>query len=247
MIGLNELPAHIGKIEQIDKNKEEEKMGIMDKMMDRMIINMSVEEKEEMMLKMMPTMMEDIDINKMMPDTMTAMGRLITITGIVVFISKASNDDELKEELGELLNNLREKMPELQEMMRDMMPIMMSLMSVTGLMDGMMNMMGKMMPVMMPMMREMMPIMMKEKMPELMAKHENVREMCPEMMMDVIPDCIDTMLPIVAQEKRAAFLSRLAEKMGRVAIGEKVSAEDKENLEEELVGKIKSGFGVEPS
>ena len=67
-------------------------MGLMDRMMDRMIKNMSVEEKEEMMLKMMPTMMEGIDINKMMPDMMTTMGRLITITGIVVFIGKALND-----------------------------------------------------------------------------------------------------------------------------------------------------------
>jgi hypothetical protein len=215
--------------------------------MDRMIHNMSVEEKEEMMLKMMPTMMERIDINEMMPDMMTEMGRLIEITGIVVFASEALNDDELKKELGELQNNLKEKTPELAEMMHDMMPIMMSLMSETGLMDGMMNTMGKVMPVMMPMMREMMPMMMKEKMPKVMAEHENVREMMPEMMMDVIPDCIDTMLPTVAQEERAAFLSRLAEKMGRAARGEKMSAEDRETLEEELVGKIKAGFGAEPS
>ena len=92
-------------------------MGLMDRMMDSMIKNMSVEQKEEMMLKMMPTMMEGIDINKMMPDMMTAMGSLTTVTGIVVFISKALNDDELKEELGELLHVLREKMSELPEMM----------------------------------------------------------------------------------------------------------------------------------
>ena len=142
-------------------------MGLMDRMMGRMINNMSVEEKEEMMLQMMPTMMEGIDINKMMPDMMSKMGRLITITGIVVFISKALKDAELKEELGELLNDLSKKMPELAEMMHDMMPIMMSLMSETGIMDGMMNTMGKMMPVMMPMMREMMPIMMNNRMPKV--------------------------------------------------------------------------------
>ena len=42
-------------------------MGIMDKMMDRMIINMSVAEKEDMMMQMMPIMMAGIDINTMMP------------------------------------------------------------------------------------------------------------------------------------------------------------------------------------
>ncbi len=222
-------------------------MGLMDRMMDRMIKNMSVEEKEEMMLKIMPTMMEGIDINKMTPDMMKTMGRLITITGIVLFISKASNDDELKQELGELLNNLREKMPELAEMMQDMMPIMMSLMSEIGIMDGMMNMMSNMMPVMMPMMREMMPIMMKDRMPEIMAEHENVRQMVPDMMIEIMPDCIDTMLPTVAQEGRTAFLSQLAEKMGRAAGGEGMSTEDRENLEQEIVGKIRAGFEAKPN
>ena len=217
-------------------------MDVMDKMMERMIKNTSVEEKEAMMLKMMPSMMEGIDISKMMPDMMTAMGKLITITGIVVFISKAFNDEELKEELGELLNDLREKMPELTEMMQDMMPIMMSLMSEIGLMDGMMNTMGNIMPVMMPMMREMMPIMMNEKMPEVMAEHENVRQMMPEMMIEIMPHCVDTMLPTVAQEERTAFLSQLAEKMGRAAAGEGMSTEDRENLEQEIVGKIRAGF-----
>ncbi len=36
-------------------------------LMDRMIRNMSVQEKEEMMLKMMPLMMKDVDMLKMMP------------------------------------------------------------------------------------------------------------------------------------------------------------------------------------
>ena len=125
---------------------------------------------------------------------------------------------------------------------------MMSLMSETGLMDGMMNKMGNIMPVLMPMMREVMPRMMKEKMPEVMAEHENVREMMSDMMMnDVIPHCIDTMLPLFAPEKNTEFLSQLAEKLGRAASREKVSGEEKERLEEELVGKIKAGFEAKPN
>ena len=95
---------------------------------------------------------------------------------------------------------------------------------------------------MMPMMREMMPIMMNEKMPAVMAEHENVRQMMPEMMIKIMPECVDTMLPTVAQEERSAFLSQLAEKMGRAASGEGMSTEDRENLEQEIVGKIRAGF-----
>jgi hypothetical protein len=43
-------------------------MGLMDRMMDRMIGNMSVQEKEEMMLKMMPLMMKDVDMLEMIDD-----------------------------------------------------------------------------------------------------------------------------------------------------------------------------------
>ncbi len=221
-------------------------MGLMDRMMDRMIINMSVEEKEKMMLKMMPIMMEDIDINKMMPDMVNRMGRLITPTGVGVFINKAASDDGFKKELGESLNGLKERVPVLAEMMRDMMPVMMSFMSASGLMDRMMKTMGNIMPVMMPMMREMMPVMMKEKMPEVMAENENVRQLMPEMMMEIMPGCIDTMLPSVAPEDRAAFLSRLAEKIGHAASLDEAPGQGKENLEEALVGKIKAGFEARP-
>ena len=216
-------------------------MRLMDAMMERMINSMTVEERAEMMLEMMPSMMEGIEIDKVMPDMMNAMGRFITLTGIAIFIGKATNDDELKEELTELLTVLKEKMPELAQMMQDMMPVMGSLMLDVGVMDGMMDLMGKMMPVMVPMMGEMMPIMMKDRMPELMAEHENVRQMMPAMMMEIMPDCIDAMLPTVGPEGRTAFLSHLAEAMGRAAGREGMATEDSQNLEEEIVRRIRAG------
>jgi hypothetical protein len=188
-------------------------MGLMDRMMDRMIVNMSVAEKEEMMMHMMPIMMAGVDINTLMPNMMKEVGSFITLTGIYNLLRTALNDEELKQEFGEIVATLKEKMPELIAMMQDMMPIMMSLMTQTGLMDGMMNLMGKMMPVMMPMMREMMPTMMNERMPKLMAQHENVNALMPDMMMDIMPDCLEMIAPEIEQEKRAAFLSRLGEKM----------------------------------
>ena len=61
-------------------------------------------------------------------------------------------------------------------------------------------------------------------------------------MIEIMPHCVDTMIPTVAQEERTAFLSQLAEKMGRAAGGEEMSTEDRENLEQEIVGKIRAGF-----
>ncbi len=188
-------------------------MGLMDHMMDRMIVNMSVAEKENLMMQMMPAMMEEVDINTVMPIMLKEVGSVITLSGIYYFLYKALNDEELKQEFGEIVDSLREKVPGLVEMMRDMMPMMMSMMTETGIMDGMMNVMEKLMPVMMPMMREMMPIMMNERMPKLMAQHKNVNELMPDMMIDIMPECIEMITPEIEQEKRAAFLSRLAEKM----------------------------------
>jgi hypothetical protein len=165
-------------------------MGLMDRMMDRMIINMSVSEKEDLIMQMMPMMMAGVDINTLMPIMLKEVGSIITLTGIYTLLHKALNDEELKQEFSDIVAALKEKMPELIAMMKDMMPIMMSLMTETGIMDGMMNLMSKFMPVMMPIMREMMPTMMNERMPKLMAQHKNVNELMPDMMIDIMPECI---------------------------------------------------------
>ena len=188
-------------------------MGLMDRMMDRMIINMSIAEKEDLMMQMMPIMMAGVEINTMMPIMLKEAGSVITLTGIYTLLQKALNDEELKHEFSEIVASLKEKMPELIAMMQDMMPIMMSLMTETGIMDSMMNAMEKVMPVMMPMMRQMMPTMMNERIPKVMAQHKNVNELMPDMMIDIMPDCLEIIAPEIEQEKREAFLSRLAEKM----------------------------------
>ncbi len=188
-------------------------MGLMDRMMNRMIVNMSVVEKENLMMEMMPAMMEGVDIKTVTPIMLKEVGSIITLSGIYNILHKALNDEELKREFAEIVDSLKEKLPELVEMMQDMMPTMMSVMTETGIMDAMMGLMEKVMPVMMPMMREMMPIMMNERMPKLMAQHKNVNELMPDMMIDIMPECIEMIAPEIEQGKRAAFLSRLAEKM----------------------------------
>ena len=97
----------------------------MDRMMDRMIGNMSVQEKEEMMLKMMPLMMKDVDMLKMMPGMMSGMGRLLNVTGIVTFIRQVLKDYELKGQLEKLVDHLPQLSRKMQSMMADMMPMMM--------------------------------------------------------------------------------------------------------------------------
>lgn len=188
-------------------------MGLMDRMMDRMIINLSVTEKENLMMQMMPAMMEGVEIRSLLPIMLKEVGSAITLGGIYNLLQTALNDDELKQEFGEVVDALKEKLPDLAEMMKDMMPTMMSMMIETGIMDGMMNLMANLMPVMMPMMREMMPTMMNERMPKLMAQHKNVNELMPDMMIDIMPECLEMITPEIEREKRAAFLSRMAEKM----------------------------------
>ncbi len=190
-------------------------MGLMDRIMDRMIINMSVDEKEDLMLQMMPIMMDGMDINVMMPMVLKEVGGLITLTGIYTLLHRALRDDELSQAFREIVASLREKLPELAELMQDMMPIMMSVMMETGIMDGMLNLMEKVMPVMMPMMREMMPTMMNERMPKIMAQHKNVNALMPDMMMDIMPECIEMIAPEIEPAKRTDFLTRLGEKMER--------------------------------
>ena len=195
-------------------------MGLMDRMMDRMIQNMSIEEKEEMMLKMMPVMMKDVDMLKMMPGMMSSMGGLLNVTCIITFIRQVIGDDELKGQLEKLMDRLPQLSRKMQSMMADMRPALITLMS--GMMDFMA---GKVMPVMMPMMSEMMPVMMKENMPEVMLRNETVKEFMPKMMMEIMPHCVQTFSPMMESEDQDVFLARLTDSIGR--------AEGSESPEEE--------------
>lgn len=187
-------------------------MELMDKMMERMIKNMTIEEKENIMLKMMPMMMEDMDIKTMAPGMLAATGRLVTVTSVFDFIIKAKHDDELKDQLVEIKDSL----PALAEKIKPMMSMMMS--AMPNMMSGMMSFMGnKIMPSIMPMMHKMMPVMMKE-MPEIMGKNEIMKELMPSMMMAVMPDCVETMVPLVEQDKQTEFSSRLNVAMDKAGI-----------------------------
>jgi hypothetical protein len=155
---------------------------MMKKMMNTMIRNMSVEEREEMMLTMMPEMMKRVDPKIMMPKMLRTVGDMITLSKVYDFIEKLIKDKELKKILDTKLNSIKENM---SGMMSNMMPMMKLMMQ---------GVMPKMMSFMMPMMQQMNKngdcIMtdMVEQNPEMMpAMGEMMFENCPKMAGKVIP------------------------------------------------------------
>ncbi len=75
-------------------------MSVIDSMMDAMIKMLSPKKREEMMINMMPLMMEGIDMNKLMPRMMTNMLRDITADDIINYLKKTLKDKEKLNELG---------------------------------------------------------------------------------------------------------------------------------------------------
>lgn len=114
-------------------------MGLMGNMMDSMINNMSPEEKEKMMLQMMPEMMKKADINILTANMLEEMGKIITLYGVYSLIATIVKDPLLKEKFGDMLKSMKNKMPEMMPMM---MPMMKELMP--KIMSGMMPMMSGM-------------------------------------------------------------------------------------------------------
>jgi uncharacterized protein (DUF302 family) len=75
-------------------------MSVIDSMMDVMIKMLSPKKREEMMINMMPLMMEGIDMNKLMPRMMTNMLRDITPDDIINYLKETLKDKEKLNELG---------------------------------------------------------------------------------------------------------------------------------------------------
>ncbi len=75
-------------------------MSVIDSMMDVMIKMLSQKKREEMMINMMPLMMEGIDMNKLMPRMMTNMLQDITADDIIAYLKETLKDREKLNELG---------------------------------------------------------------------------------------------------------------------------------------------------
>ena len=131
-------------------------MALMDIMMDEMIAVMKPDEKGAMLLRMMPDMMKDLDLAVAIRETAPVVGRYINATGLVRFLLKARQDDELKQ----VIQGLKERLIVLDwdpsALLVEMMPTMMSEM-MQQMMDrclksdgGMKQMMPRMMMQVMP-------------------------------------------------------------------------------------------------
>ena len=76
-------------------------MGLMDAMMDMMIKSISKEKREQMMINMMPLMMEGIDIYEFMPKMMTDMLKDVTVDDVIAFIKRGIEEQEKLKELAD--------------------------------------------------------------------------------------------------------------------------------------------------
>ncbi len=87
-------------------------MGLMDAMMDMMIKSISKKKREQMMINMMPLMMEGIDIYEFMPKMMTDMLTDVTVDDVIALIKRAIEEQDKLKELADKISqaNLMQQM-----------------------------------------------------------------------------------------------------------------------------------------
>ena len=208
-------------------------MGMMDAIMTSMIKALPSDEREELMLEMMPEMMKGIDIERLMPDMLKEVGQLITLFSIYIFLSTAIKDEELKGILKEARNKMKEKMPEMMEMMQ---PLIQPLMG-EKMMPAMMEFMNPMMPIM----KDMMPAMMEKSMiPKLKEKPE-MKENMLSMMQTMFSHCSVNMVPLIEKDDRIDFIKKFFGTLAHSAVPG-MSAQEKDSFINESIQIIKEGI-----
>ncbi len=161
-------------------------------MMNAMIRDMTIEEREKMMLQMMPEMMKKADINILTLNMLEEMGKIITLYGVYSLIATIVKDPLLKEKFGDLLKSMKNKMPEMMPMM---MPMMKELMS---------KIMSRMMPMMSGMVKEMTE--MCECVLADMEDNPEMKKTMGEMMFAMCPEMAGKAIP---EEKGTEFIKKM--------------------------------------
>jgi len=180
-------------------------MALMDKMMESFIGRMSLEKKQEMMLKMMPMMMKDVNMAETMLKMVPVMLDNISLQNVFNVLKKVF-PHLLKgiESVAELLTRWDELLPKMMKKIPSHMEKMMPIMEVI-----MPMMMDKMLSVMMTDEHknkfEEMP---KRMIPKMMA-NENLQKQMPEMMSMVIPHCVKEILPYMEASKKEEFITTM--------------------------------------
>ena len=182
-------------------------MGISNKMMAAVLGRMSLEKKQEMMLNMMPMMMQDVNMTEtmvkmvpMMLDQISLLDLFNILKKLFPHILKGVNSlAEFMAKWDELVPQMIDKLPALMEKMMPIMEVVMPMM------------MAKILPVMMT--EEHMQLM--EEMPKRMATKmmafEKLQKVMPEMMARVIPHCLKEMLPYMEESRKEIFIVSMTE------------------------------------
>ena len=171
---------------------------MMNAMMHAMIRNMSVDERENMMLEMMPEMMKQAELKPLMRNSLEIMGSAMSLYTVYRFIETAAKDRELREIVAGGLKGMMSKM---QQMMPEMMPMMMPVMK---------SVMPKMMSFMMPMMSGMMSDMARNEedciMLDMVDENPEMQEHMGGMMFDMCPKMAGKVMP---KENSVEFVNRM--------------------------------------
>lgn len=199
----------------------------MNKMMNSMIKGMSVEEREKMMLTMMPEMMKKVDPKIMMPIMLKKVGEMITLYSVYDLINKILKDEALKKGLGEKLKTMKDKMP---AMMSKMGPMMMPMIK---------NFMPKMMSFMMPMMSGMMSSC-KPGEGGMMKNNPEMKEKMAECMQNMCPNCVESMYPSIPEEKRAPFALSMIQTISKQGSLD-LEKNKKEDFKKQALKQVKDG------
>lgn len=172
---------------------------MINKMMNTMIRSMSVEEREEMMLQMMPEMMKRVDAKILVPDIIATLGKMITQHGIYKTIDKLQKDQEAFNLLKDRLSKLKiGAMSKMSYMMGIMMPFMQ-------------NIMPKIMGFMMPMMSGMCMDLKRTgscDMFDILDHSQEMKTNMGDMMFEMCPQMAGKVIP---KEKSAEFIEKMTE------------------------------------
>ena len=185
--------------------------------MNSMIRSMPIEDREEMMMKMMPEMMKRADLKIMTPNMLKRLGEMVTLVNVYDLVRKIVKDEELKNSLAVKLKNMKDKMP-----------VMMSMMMPT-----MINFMPKMMSFMMPMMSEMMSLC-KSDGGSMMKKSPEMKETMAECMQNMCPNCVEVVYPSISREERAPFALNMIQSISNQGSLDMVESEKEEFIKQAL-------------
>jgi hypothetical protein len=207
-------------------------MGMIGNMMKGMIKALPKEEREALVLKIMPDMMKQVDMGKMMPNMMKELAGLITMWSLYELLWILLKDAEAKGLFKCALGNLKDKVPAIVEMNHAMMMTM-----APAIMPKMMVFVH----IMMPNMKEIMPRMMEGTMLPMIKENPEIKEHMLGVMQTMFPHCAMNMFPLIEKDERNIFIRNLYTIMAKSAVIE-MDADQKRSFYVESTRAVKKAL-----